>query len=78
MAQAKPSWGTSKLPGELLQLGDTIGRSTVSDILQRQPVAPVPARVKQGGRWRTLLRHYGQQVLAGAFFTVETAGLKTR
>ncbi len=78
LAQENPSGGTSKLPGELLQLGDTIGRSTVSDIRQRQHVAPVPERVKPGGRWRTLLRHYGQQVLAGAFFTVETAWLKTR
>ena len=30
-----------------------------------------------GGRWSNLLSHYGQQLLACDFFTVETAWLKT-
>jgi putative transposase len=77
LAQENPSWGYSKLHGELLKLGYTIGRSTVRDILKRQHIAPAPERAKNGGSWSSLLTHYGQQILACDFFTVETAWLKT-
>ncbi len=77
LAQENPSWGDSKLHGELLKLGYTIGRSTVRDILKRQHVAPAPERAKNGGSWSSLLSHYGQQILACDFFTIETAWLKT-
>ncbi len=77
LAAENPSWGYSKLHGELLKLGYTIGRSTVRDILKRQHIAPAPERTKKGGSWSNLLSHYGQQILATDFFTVETALLKT-
>jgi putative transposase len=77
LARENPGWGYSKLHGELLKLGYTIGRSTVRDILKRQHIAPAPERVKNGGSWSNLLSHYGQQILATDFFTVETALLKT-
>lgn len=77
LAEENPSWGYSKLHGELLKLGYSIGRSTVRDILKRQHIMPAPERAKNGGSWRNLLRHYGQQLLACDFFTVETAWLKT-
>ncbi len=76
-ARENPSWGYSKLHGELLKVGYTIGRSTVRDILKRQHIPPAPKRAKNGGRWSTLLSHYGQQILACDFFTVETAWLRT-
>lgn len=77
LARGNPSWGYSKLHGELLKLGYTIGRSTVRDILKRQHIAPAPKRAKNGRSWSNLLSHYGQQILATDFFTVETALLKT-
>jgi putative transposase len=77
LARENPSWGYSKLHGELLKRGYCIGRSTGRDILKRQPIAPAPERIKTGGNWRNLVRHYGQQILATDFFTVETAWLKT-
>jgi putative transposase len=77
LAEENPSWGYSKLHGELLKRGYRIGRSTGRDILKRQPIAPAPERIKTGGNWRNLVRHYGQQILATDFFTVETAWLKT-
>ncbi|MDQ6645478.1 MAG: integrase core domain-containing protein [Chloroflexota bacterium] len=76
-AQENPSWGYSKLQGELLKLGYHIGRSTVRDILKRQHIAPAPQRTKKGGSWSNLLSHYGLQILATDFFTVETVLLKT-
>ncbi len=77
LAQENPTWGYSKLHGELLKLGYTLGRSTVRDILKRQHIEPAPERSKNAGNWSTLLSHYGQQILATDFFTVETAWLKT-
>ncbi len=77
LAQENPTWGYSKLHGELLKLGYDIGRSTVRDILKCHHIPPAPQRAKNGGRWSTLLSHYGQQILACDFFTVETAWLKT-
>jgi putative transposase len=77
LAEENPSWGYSKLHGELLKLGYTIGRSTVRDILKRQHIPPAPQRAKNTSSWSTLLSHYGQQILACDFFTVETAWLKT-
>jgi putative transposase len=77
LAQENPTWGYSKLHGELLKLGYAIGRSTVRDILKRQHIAPAPERAKNGGSWSTLLSHYRQQILACDFFAVETAWLKT-
>jgi putative transposase len=77
LARENPSWGYGKLQGELLKLGHELGRSTVRDILKRQHVLAAPKRNKHGSSWRTFLSHYGQQMLACDFFTVETAWLKT-
>jgi hypothetical protein len=77
LAAENPSWGYSKLHGELLKLGYELGRSTVRDILRRQQVPPAPARAKHGSHWATFLGHYAQQMLACDFFAVETAWLKT-
>ncbi len=77
LAEENPSWGYSKIHGELLKLGYSIGRSTVRDILKRHGVPPAPQRTKQGSSWRTFLSHYADQMLACDFFTVETAWLKT-
>ncbi len=77
LARENPTWGYSKLHGELLKLGYQIGRSTVRDIFKRQHVGPAPERGNKGTSWRELLNHYGQQMLACDFFTVETAWLQT-
>jgi hypothetical protein len=37
-ALENPRWGDGKRPGERLKLGDKLGRSTISDLLQRQQV----------------------------------------
>ncbi len=77
LAAENPTWGYSKLHGELLKLDYQIGRSTVRDILNRQQVPPAPERAKKGSSWGTFLSHYREQFIACDFFTVETAWLKT-
>lgn len=77
LARENPSWGYSKLQGELIKIDYRIGRSTVRDILKRQHVPPAPERAKKGSSWRQFLGHYREQFIASDFFTVETAWLNT-
>jgi hypothetical protein len=77
LARENPSWGYSRIHGELVKLGHSIGRSTVRDVLKRQQVPPAPHRRRTGSTWRSFLTHHGQQILACDFFTVETAFLQT-
>ncbi len=77
LARENASWGYGKIHGELLKLGFAISQSAVRNILRQRRIPPAPQRTKQGGSWSNLLSHYGQQILACDFFTVETALLKT-
>ncbi len=69
-------WGNGKIEGELVKLGYTLTDETVSNILRRHNIPPVPERETSPG-WRHLMRHYREQILACNFFTVETLFLKT-
>jgi hypothetical protein len=77
LAQENPTWGYSRLHGELLKLGYKIGRSTVRDILKQQHVPPAPQRANADSNWRSFLGHYADQLVACNFLTVETAWLRT-
>lgn len=79
LAKENPRWGYSKIQGELIKLGYTIGRSTVQDVLKRNHIPPTDGRSKRGSRsdWRAFLGHYASQMLACDFFTVETIHLQT-
>ncbi len=77
LAKENTIWGYGKIHGELLKLGFKISQSTVCNILRQHRIPPAPQRTKQGGSWSALLKHYGTQLLACDFFTVETVRLKT-
>jgi putative transposase len=77
LATENPRWGYSKIQGELLKLGYSIGRSTVRDLLKREHIPPSNRRAKRGGNWRSFLGHYAHQMLSTDFFTVETIRLQT-
>ena len=77
LASENSRWGYSKIQGELLKLGDTVGRSTVRDVLKRRHVPPAPTRGRHGSTWSTFLHHHQEHILACDFFTVETVWLHT-
>ncbi len=77
LANENPRWGYSKIQGELVKLGYSIGRSTIRDLLKREHIPPCSRRAKRGSNWRSFLGHYAQQMLAADFFTVETIRLRT-
>jgi putative transposase len=68
MAKENPTWGYTRIPGALKNLGHHVGRSTIARILRTQGISPVPERPTS---WQTFLRaHWG--AIAGAdFFTTE-------
>ena len=75
LTKENPHWGYDKIQGELLKLGYNLSASSVRNILKRHRVKPASER--SSGSWRSLLRHYKDQILACDFFTVETIWLKT-
>jgi putative transposase len=77
LAQENPSWGYSRLHGELAKLGYRVGRSTIRDILKRRHVSPAPERERRGSTWRQFLARHRHQIVACDFITVETLFLKT-
>jgi hypothetical protein len=68
MAEENPTWGYTRIPGALNNVGHRVDRSTIARILKSHGVSPVPARPTS---WQTFLRaHWG--AIAGAdFFTTE-------
>jgi hypothetical protein len=68
MAAENPTWGYTRIPNALMNLGHRVGRSTIARILKAQGLPPVPDRPTS---WQTFLRaHWG--AIAGAdFFTTE-------
>ena len=75
MAQENRRWGYGKIEGELRKLGFDVSKSHVRDVLKRHHIAPAP--VRGSSRWRHLMTHYKEQLIACDFFTVETLTLKT-
>ena len=66
--QRNPTWGYTRIPGALKNVGHRVGRSTIAGILKAHGLPPVPERPTS---WQTFLRaHWG--AIAGAdFFTTE-------
>ena len=77
LAHENPTWGYGKLEGERGKLGYDIGRSTIRAVLKRRRVPPAPERGTHGSRWRPLLAHSKNEMVACDCFTVETAWLTT-
>ena len=65
MCRENPSWGASRIHGELLKLGIDIGESSVSKYMVRSRKPPSQT-------WRTFLENHAQQLVSIDFFTVPT------
>ncbi len=68
LANENPSWGYTRIRGNLAILGHKIGRSTIARILAEHGIDPAPQRPMQ---WSTFLRAHWGVVCAADFFTVE-------
>ena len=70
MAEENRGWGYTRIQGALANLGHTIGRTTVADILKRHGLEPAPERTRKT-TWKEFLRRHWDQIVAADFFTVE-------
>ncbi len=76
LAKENLRWGYYRIEGELKKLGVVASLTTVRNVLDRNGILPAPVRYGSIG-WRTMMKHYKEQLLACDFFTVETIFLNT-
>jgi transposase InsO family protein len=70
LAEGNIDWGYRRIQGVLTNLGHTIARSTIADILQRHGIEPAPERVRKT-TWKEFLSQHWELVVAADFFTIE-------
>ncbi|MBK8977218.1 MAG: transposase [Planctomycetes bacterium] len=68
MSRDNPTWGYSRIQGELRKLGHQVARSTIARTLKEHGVPPSPARPTS---WRTFLRAHADVIAGADFFTAE-------
>jgi len=70
MARENPGWGYTTIRGALFNLGHTVARETVRNILKEHGIVPAPERRKRIP-WSTFLKSHWGTMAAADFFTVE-------
>jgi putative transposase len=75
MAQGNRDWGYTRIQGALSNLGHTVARGTIANVLKKQGIEPAPERGKKT-TWKEFLRAHWNVIAAADFFTVEVWTLK--
>ena len=70
MAHENRDWGYRRIQGALSNLGHTLARSTIAEILKRQGIDPAPERSRKT-TWKEFLTRHWHLIIAVDFFTVE-------
>jgi putative transposase len=73
MAEEHPTWGYQRIQGALANLGHTIDKLTVRNILRRHHMEPAPQCRKAGMSWAQFLQRHWEVLAATDFFTVAVA-----
>jgi transposase InsO family protein len=73
MAEENATWGYRRIQGALANLGHSIDKLTVRNILRRHHMDPAPQRRKAGMSWGQFLKLHWEVLAATDFFTVEVA-----
>ena len=70
MANDNPSWGASRIHGELLKLGFDVSESIV------QRYIPKRKKRRDGQNWKTFLKNHSKEIISIDFLTVPTVNFK--
>ncbi len=76
LAKENLRWGYYRIEGELKKIGFEVSLTTVRNVLDRHGILPAPVRYGSIG-WKTMMKHYKEQLLCCDFFVVESLFLKT-
>jgi hypothetical protein len=71
MVEENPTWGYCRIQGALANLGHTIDKITVRNILRRHHIDPAPKRRQAGMSWSQFLKMHWEVLATSDFFTVE-------
>jgi putative transposase len=74
LACENPSWGFTRIQGELRRLGHRVAATTVRKILRAHRIPPAPQRVSEY-TWPAFLHAHAETLLACDFFHVDLVNL---
>src|SRR5215207_253158 len=70
MAQENRDWGYRRILGAMSNLGYSLARGTIANILKRHGIEPAPDRIRKT-TWKEFLSRHWELIVAADFFTVE-------
>jgi putative transposase len=70
MAQENRDWGYRRILGAMSNLGHSLARGTIANILEKHGIEPAPDRIRKT-TWKEFLSRHWELIVAADFFTVE-------
>ena len=70
LAQETRDWGYRRILGAMSNLGHSLARGTIANILEKHGIEPAPHRIRKT-TWKEFLSRHWELIVAADFFTVE-------
>ena len=70
LAQETRDWGYRRILGAMSNLGHSLARGTIANILEKHGIEPAPDRIRKT-TWKEFLSRHWELIVAADFFTVE-------